>query len=304
MNEFIKKQNNNNHKLRWIEVKIMSFFKNILIILLIFLCSCKEEEIIDLNKTNNPQLVVYSQMNDVDKIQTVSLSKSFSYFSVQEENKYVTGAKISISDGTNKIKFKEYHRKEGIYYNYFTPKPNKTYTLFIENVDINNDSINESYTADATMGKTMEIYNMGIIYDNSDKGWKICMSGTEPKETTNYYLFRVYKNDTLITKKLTDYRISKDEFYNGSELENVIVQFLDEDEGQIVRKGDKITLEVAGITKGYYQFIHNVKEETDDDLSFVQGPSAQISGNISNNALGYFSIISVSRNSCIYKTSK
>jgi len=301
MNKFIKSQNNDKQTPKWIKLKIMLLTKNMLIIFLIFLCSCKEEEMINLNKTNDPQLVVFSEMTDIDKKQVIYLSKTFSDFSIQEENIYVKDAKISIYEGIDTIKFKEDIKKEGSYYTYFIPEPDKTYTLFIENVDINNDGTNETYTAEATMGKTMKIDNLCIIYDFIDKGWKICMTGNEPEETTNYYLFKVYRNDTLITKKLTDYRVSKDEFYNGGVLENVIVQFLDEDEGQIFRTKDKITLDVEGITKGYYQFLHDVMKETDDDLSFFQGPSAQISGNISNNALGYFAIMAVSRASCIYR---
>ena len=291
MNEFIKKQ------------KVLLLIKNSLIFLLIFLCSCKEKEIIDLNETIDPQLVIFSEMTDNNTTQIVYLSKTFSDFSDYEENTSVSNACVYIYDINNTIKLTENPNEKGAYYttNTFIPIADETYTLFIDNVDINNDGIIETYTANTTMGKTMDIESMSIYYDRNKKGWEICMSGKEPEETTNYYLFRVYRNDTLITKKITDYRISKDEFYNGSVLENVIVQFLDKDKGQIIRNYDKITLEVSGITQGYYQFIHDIKEETDDDLSFFQGPSAKILGNISNNTPGYFAIMSVSRKSYIYK---
>jgi len=302
MNKFIKEQNNNKQTQKQIKQKVILLLRNILIIFLIFICSCKEEEIINLNKNNDPQLVVFSEITERDKKQVVYLSKTFTDFSVNEKNNSVTGAEAYIYNKTDTVKLTENLNEKGKYsasYD-FIPQEDETYTLYINNVDINNDGKNEIYIAEATMGKTMKIDNMGIVYDSSDNGWKIYMSGNEPKETANYYLFRVYKNDTLITKKLTDYRVSKDEYYNGSILEHVIVQFMDEEEGQIVRNGDKITLEVAGITQGFYQFIHDVKEETNDDLAFFQGPPAQISGNISNNALGYFAIMSVSRASCIY----
>jgi len=306
MNDFIKKQDKLKIIPQWIRHKIMWIMKNILIVFLIFIYSCKEEKMINLNKTSVPQLVVFSEMTDRDEKQIVYLSKTFTDFSAQEENTSVTDAKVYIYHKTDTIKLIESLIEKGAYYapDNFIPEPDDTYTLFIKNVDINNDGTDETYAAVTRMGKTMKIDLMGLFYDNINKGWKICMSGNEPKETTNYYLFRVYRNDTLITKKLTDYRVSKDEYYNGSELKNVIVQFLDEDKGQIVLNGDKITLEVAGITQGFYQFIHNVKEETDDDLSFFLGPSAQISGNISNDALGYFAIMSVSSASCIYKTGR
>jgi len=291
MNEFIKIQ------------KVLLLIKNILIILLIFLCSCKEEGIIDLNETSNPQLVVFSEMTDRYENQVVYLSKTFTNFSSQEENTSVSNADVYIYNRNDTIKLTEIQNEKGAYYapDDFIPEPDKTYTLLINNIDINNDGIYETYTAETTMGKTMKIDMMGIFYDTNNNGWKICMSGNEPEETTNFYLFRVYRNDTLITKKLTDYRVLKDEYFNGSKLKYVIVQFLDKDKGQIIRYNDKITLEVAGITQGYYQFINDVKEETDNDLAFFQGPSAQISGNISNNTPGYFAIMSVSRASCRYK---
>jgi len=282
--------------------KIIILLKKILIILFIFEYSCKEEEIINLDNNIEKQLVVFSEMTDKDTIQFVYLSTTFSEFSDYEENNPVSNANVYIYNQNDTITLLENPNEKGTYYttNTFIPKQNITYTLVIGNVDINNDGIIETYSANTTMGKTMDIESMNIYYDNNKDGWNICMTGNEPGETKNYYLFRVYKNDTLITKKITDYRISNDEYYNGSELENVIVQFLDEDEGQIIKNNDIITLEVAGITQGYYQFLHNIKEETDDDIAFFQGPSAQISGNISNNTPGYFAIMSVSRESCIY----
>jgi len=304
MNEFIKKRNNNKQTPQWIKWESMPLIKNILIIFSIFLCSCKEEKITTLNETSDPQLVVFSEMTNIDENQVVYLSKTFTNFSVQEENRSVTGAEVYIYDKTDTIKLTESINENGAYYapDDFIPETDETYTLIIDNIDVNNDGTDETYTAEATMGKTMKIDRMSIFYNSGNKGWKICMSGKEPKKTTNYYLFRIYRNDTLITKTLTDYRVSKDEYYNGSELKDVIVQFLDKDKdkGQVIRTNDKITLEVAGITKGYYQFLHDVKEETNDDLSFFQGPSAQIPGNISNQAMGYFAILSISRLTCIY----
>lgn len=282
--------------------KIIILLKKILIILFIFEYSCKEEEIINLDNNIEKQLVVFSEMTDKDTIQFVYLSTTFSEFSDYEENNPVSNANVYILNQNDTITLIENPNENGAYYtsDTFIPKPDETYTLCIDSVDINNDGTFKTYSANTTMGKTMEIENIRIYFDINKNGWKVCMSGNEPGETTNYYLFKVYKNDTLITKKLTDYRISKDEYYNGSELKNVIVQFLDKDEGQIIRNYDKITLEVAGITQGYYQFLHNIKEETNDDLSFFQGPSSKISGNISNNTPGYFAIMSVSRASCIY----
>ena len=119
-------------------------------------------------------------------------------------------------------------------------------------------------------------------------------------ETEDFYLFKVYKNGVLYTDSLSNYSTAEDRFFNGKDINGPVVQYFDEEKGEIVEEGDTITLEMAGITKEYYDFIEAVFTETSEKIPLFSGPSANVKGNISNGALGFFAVMEVSRSTSIY----
>ena len=246
-------------------------------------------------------LVVFGEITDEVKAHAIYLSRSVSYF-YNEATPVVSGAIVSLSDGTTTVSLSEDPEDPGTY---LTPDdyagiPGNTYKLTIENVDINNDGIYETYTAETGMKNTIPVEQVLVVYNSSWEGWEVGLFAKDPGETTNFYLYKVYRNGVLYTDSISDYRTSKDEFYNGNRIEGATVQYFDEEKGDTLLSGDKITLEVAGITEDYYDFINQVQDEINDKIPLFSGPSANIEGNISNGALGFFSVMAISRGSCTY----
>lgn len=276
---------------------------NIFIILsLITFGGCTEIVDIQLEEAGEPKLVVFGEITNEPKQHAVYLSLSTPYF-YNQETPAVTGANISISDGSEAITLIEDYSNPGTY---LTPEdyagvPRKTYELLIENVDANNDGMNETYSATTTMKNVSPVEDVSVIYNSRWGGWEVRLFAHEPGETTDFYMFKVYKNDTLYTDTISNYWTTDDRFFNGSLINGPIVQFFDENRNEIVNTGDSITLEMAGITEEYYDFINGVIEEVNDKVPIFSGPSANVQGNISNGALGFFAVISVSRNSTIYE---
>lgn len=282
-------------------MKLLKYSIAFLFILNLFY-GCTERVEIGLEAAGDPKLVVFSEITNDIKTHAVYLSKSAPYF-YNQETPAVSNAIVYISDGTETIELTEDPDQAGAY---LTPDdyagvPGKTYQLSIENVDVNNDGVLETYTAETVMKNTVPVEQVFVKYNSRWEGWEVELYAHEPGETEDFYLFKVYKNGVLYTDTISDYWTTDDKFFNGNTIDGPVVQYFDEEENEIVEKGDVVTLEMAGITKEYYDFINSLEEEVSEKIPLFSGPAANLKGNISNGALGFFSVMAVSRGSCVYQ---
>ena len=63
--------------------------------------------------------------------------------------------------------------------------------------------------------------------------------------------------------------------------------------------GDTITFELNGITEEYYNYVIEAQSQIFPQTPLFSGPPANVSSNISNNAIGFFAAYSVARSSVI-----
>lgn len=263
--------------------------------------ACTERVDIDLEEAGDPLLVVFSEMTDEAKQQAVYLSRTTPYFE-NTETPVVSGASVYLSDGDNEITLEESTTEAGTY---LTPDnyacvAGKTYTLHIENVDVNGDSEMESYSASSSTIPVAPVDSVSISYNSRWKGWEVELYSKDPADTEDYYLFKVYKNGELYTDSLQNYWVTDDRFFNGNDIDGPIVQYFDEEKDETLEDGDKVTLEMYSITKAYYEFINGVLDEVNIKVPIFSGPSANPQGNISNGALGFFSVQAVARGETVY----
>ena len=261
--------------------------------------SCTDKEIIDLEKTNDIRLVVFGEFTDEKKVQEIHLSTTSDYFS-QSSVPLVSGAIITVDDGEEITELIE--KEPGIYQtpDIFQTLPGVAYALIIRDVDINKDGIFETYEARSITPQTVFIDGMAIRYNDKWKRWDVGIYFREPEESENYYLFKLHKNNVLYTNTITKYSILSDKNINGKEISGIVVHDFDEEKGEIVNHNDFIGLGTYSITKEYYNFINGLKLETEDKIPFFSGPSANLKGNISGGALGFFATTSVTRNAIYY----
>ncbi len=73
----------------------------------------------------------------------------------------------------------------------------------------------------------------------------------------------------------------------------------DEDPRQAVHPGDTVTLELNCIEQEYYDFVIDAQLEIMGNNPLFSGPSANVSTNIDNGALGIFAAYSIQRASSI-----
>jgi hypothetical protein len=125
----------------------------------------------------------------------------------------------------------------------------------------------------------------------------------EPADTKNFYMCKFIINDSISNDKMKEYIVFDDRMLNGTYLNGVTINYFEDatdekntekyDEGalnqDLVYPGDKVILQVISIEKGYYDFINECSREKNGENPFFGGPPSNITTNISNGAVGYFS---------------
>ncbi len=272
-----------------------------LIAIIVFI-SCTEEIDMDLG-SGDTYLVVDAVFTDEIIDHKVVLSTTSEYFS-NTSSPAVTGAQVKIADDFKEIQLEEDPAVPGTY---IIPKSfvgiyNQEYTLTISGVDIDNDGVDESYTAQNTLYEPAKIIDMSMAWDtgHGEKRWIIQMYSKDNPETEDFYAFAIYVNGTLFSDQISELEYAWDRYFNGNDVTGVTVQSLVEEDSSgetadyILKVGDWVKLEMQTINEDYYNFIDAVSEETGIQVPLFSGPPANVPSNISNGAKGFFRVYSTS----------
>lgn len=275
----------------------------IIVIMATILFSCTERiEYLPLDSTNK-RLVVYGEISTEPGIHYVQLTTTADYFS-NEPLPAVSGASVYIYNDSDTVKLTENDSTRGLYQTFdgYRGIAGKTYTLNIDGVDINQDGHPEAYTASSYLPPVNPIDSITLEYSTNliGSGWNVNVWAWDPAEVKNYYAFKVYRNGVILTDSLTDFIVQSDDLFNGSYTYGITAQYLSDDNAaEKVVAGDTVTFELDGITGDYYRFIQEALAETYGHNPIFSGPPANITGNISNGAIGFFTAYSVARASKI-----
>jgi hypothetical protein len=275
--------------------------KNFFIISLLIMVatSCTERIEIELDTTFT-RLVVEGHITTDTTTHWVRLTSSTDYYSSTPAPP-VSGAVIKLDNGDGDIIMTESDSLQGYYFTSpdYYGEPGKTYTL---NIELEEEiGGNKSFSSSCKINPIGTIDSIRVEYNEDWEGWEVQIFAWEPP-TTDFYQFRVLKNDTLVTDTINHVCISDDRFFNGNYTNGIMVGFLDEEKpDEIVKPCDKITLEMSSITREYYDFIFELQDQTFEYRNpLFSGPPANISTNIENGS-GFFASYSVVRSSTIYQ---
>jgi len=268
----------------------------ILCLLTVFLLEqCTEKINIKLDN-NQPHLVVEGMVTNEATVKTIRLSTTTDYFYTQVAPA-VTLAKVTLTDDKTTVTLIENPANSGVYMTpaIYTGIPGTKYTLNIElQSAINGQKI---FSANEIMPKAYSPDSIQMLYhpDWGKSGlWETQLYIQDPPGA-NYYSFRGYRNDILVTDTLSNVRISDDKFYDDRYVRGMPTLFWNQEQkSEKINVGDKIKLQVGSITKEYYTFLDELKQEIEPKNPLFSGPSANVSTNISNGGYGYFSVCAVS----------
>jgi len=261
---------------------------------LLLAVSCTERISIDLDESFT-RLVVDGAITTDTMSHKVVLSKTSSYF-YNQPAQMVTGAQVTISDGSSIADLNE--KSPGIYMtqSYVFGIPGHTYTLNIQLKDqIGGYS---DFTASSTLNPVNELDSISLEFhpEYSKEGfWEVKCYVQDPL-STDFYRFLISRNQKLITDTLQEWFVTDDRFFNGNYTNGASIANLDQSEpDEILSEGDTVTAEVNSIGKEYASFIWDAQSELFGSNPLFSGPPANVKGNINNGAIGFFSAYSVTR---------
>lgn len=256
---------------------------------------CTETIELDLESTSS-RLVVDGMLTNEKKVHYVRLSESAPFFQ-DSASLTVEGAEVFLYDGEREVKLRESSGMPGFYLTSedFKGVPGRTYTLNIEDVDIDKDGRSETYQANAYMPEPNQVDSIDMIYDDKWEIWKVLLYASDNPERRDFYMFRLFKNGALISDNISEYSLVNDKFFDGNRADGVWVQSLDAGkESEQMESGDVIALQMCTISEGYYNFIDGVQRESREQYPLFSGPPANAPGNVTSGALGFFPAFSVS----------
>jgi hypothetical protein len=268
---------------------MMNLTRNILrslfatIIAMGFLSSCTER--IDINVgTTYTRLAVEGYITPEEGRQWVKLTKTADYFS-NEMPVGVSGANVTIEDGEQTINLVEDQFIQGLYKapDDFVGKEGIQYNL---QIDLEEDIAGYgNFVAQETMPYSPEkIDSIALEYIPQFEVWLVKLYALEPP-TEDFYMFNGYVNGIIVTDSVSRKSISDDRLFNGSYTSGAVVMVVRETE---LKEGDIFTLELSNITKSYADYMTQLQTELQPNDPLFSGPPANVSSNISNDAVGYF----------------
>ncbi len=260
--------------------------------------SCVERINIKLD-SGYERLVVDGAVTTDTMAQTVKLSKSTSYYYDQPPPP-VTGANVRISDGDSVYDLTE--ESPGIYRT--GPSvygiPGKVYTLDIT-LAASVGGFND-YTATSTLFPVTHLDSIGLLFhpDWTDAGiWEVkCFAKDPPSK--DYYRFMVSKNRKMLTDTLYEWFVTDDRLFNGNYIYGAPIGYIQQNKvDEKLKAGDTITVEMNSIGKDYESFILEAQSEVRGSFPLFSGPPANVKGNLSNGAIGFFAVYSITRASTV-----
>lgn len=274
----------------------MKNFISILLLLIasIVIFSCTEKIPIQLDDSYT-RLVVDGSITTDTMVHTVILRTTSNYF-YNEPAPMVSGAQLSITDGSHTFSLKEdsagiYRTERSVY-----GVAGQTYTLNIKLA--NAIGGHNDYTAISKLNPIVPLDSVSLLFhpDWAKNGiWEVKCYVQEPP-TIDFYRFLILKNRVLLTDTLNEWFVTDDKFFNGNYTNGATVAYLQQaSASEGLRPGDTVTVEVNSIGKEYYNFVIEAQTELRGSNPLFSGPSANVKGNIDNGAIGFFAAYSATR---------
>lgn len=284
--------------------QIQKYIQRFLALLLPVLLSTACTEIVDIELDSTyTRLAVEAYITSDSMQHQVLLTLSSDYFANQKAPG-VSNAEVYLEFDDISIQMEEHDTVPGLYLSphAFRGVIGTTYNLSIDQVDVDEDGVYESYNSSSTMPGGVVFDSIVLNYSTSvyGNGWEVYMFALDPP-SRDWYGFNVWKNSELMTPTLLDYGIQTDDFYNGKYLFYgiPIAYFSDDETEQQLFPGDTVTFELHSIESAYYDYVGDAQLELFGNNPLFSGPPANIRSNINNGAMGSFTAYSITRASAI-----
>jgi hypothetical protein len=274
----------------------------LIVVLPVLFYSCVERINIQLDDSYT-RLVVDGSLTMDTMAHTVYLTSTTNYY-YEEPAPVVRGAVLSISDGSDIYPLTEeapgvYRTSPSVY-----GVAGKTYTLDIQlQAPIGGYS---SYKATSVLYPVSPLDSVSLAFhpDWSEHGiWEVKCYVQDPP-TEDFYRFLISKNNLMLSDTLNEWFVTDDRFFNGNYAYGAPIAYLRQDiNDELLSAGDTVTVEMNSIGSDYANFIWDAQAEVRGSNPLFSGPPANVKGNISNGAFGFFAAYSATRSFTIVENS-
>lgn len=254
--------------------------------------SCEETTELDLRQTP-PKIVIEGLLTDKPGYQSVRISRSTDFYGSGQTPR-IADAVVQVIDDTGlEINFIHNPRNHpdsmGVYIPAaaFTGEVDRTYTLHV-NVD------GESYEATDKLLAVTPIDSLTFQVneqeeedpDEPGKIYELLLYAREPQDEENYYLFKYFRNDTLVLNNQSDVYYSDDQ---------LLAEKIDGVPSPVFYgANDKARLEMYSLTRNGYIFFNDLSTILNNDGGGMFGPiPSSPRTNLTNGALGFFQVSAV-----------
>lgn len=252
------------------------------------------EKIVDIEiPSEDARLVIESEIYNVKDLWKVKLSLSQPYFD-QDSLQYLSDATVYIREIGGDTVFLNY-TDTGLYVS-----SDSLVCLVGSTYELSIMYNGEEYKASEELQSASTIDTIMNFYlppnDRSfPEGNYVFVQGVPDSLKSNFFLFKTYRNDTLLSQDLDDDQFGSVSLLNSKFNVNDIL-------GEIaknklprpilfgVEPKDTIMVEQFAITEQYYKFLTVVAAQQGRSGTPFDPPPANPNNNISNGGLGYFSV--------------
>jgi len=264
-----------------------------LIALLLLFFACTERIEID-TEPEFVRLVVDGALTTEAGPHQVRLSLTGDYFGGRPAPP-VTGAEVSLLTAGRLLPLEE--TSPGVYTTAsgLPGIPGENYTLRVKTASPVG-GYSEFDASEALLSPVLlDSIQLGFYPDYSEEGmWEARGYFRDPPDA-GWYRFLAYRNNVLITDTLTEWYVTDDLLFGGKYVNGWRVAFLQQHRpDETLSPGDTLTIRMDRISREYADFILGAQAEMRGSWPLFTGPPANVKGNVSNGAIGFFAAYPVS----------
>ncbi|MDR3141544.1 MAG: DUF4249 domain-containing protein [Tannerellaceae bacterium] len=257
-----------------------------------------------------PRLVIYGSISTDTMQHSIKITRSSGYFSTSKPEG-ISHAAVSIRTDKETFTLQESSTEAGLYQTGSSVfgAEGETYRLSVA-LDFDEDGRQEAYEAVSYMPGTPRIDSIGFRPSPlSDDYLEVLVWGHMPEADGNYLSFHLYRNHKIVNDSLQGFLMTDDMYMDKKEIAGVSCFYLNQEEEQnILREGDIITVRIDGITKEYAAFINAAQRELWGSDPVFSGPPANVQTNIISKSpsesilvSGFFTAFSGSKQTTVYR---
>jgi hypothetical protein len=270
-----------------------------IILIAVSLSACEKTVYLDLNQ-NEPKVIIEGQVTNHSRYQYVKITRSVGFYETGESPRVNDAIVVVTDDAGNEFEFVHNPNEDADSAGFYLPltpfagEIGRTYKLSAT-VD------GQLYEAEDKLFPVTSIDSMSYrinddeMEDPKDDGkfYEVLIYALEPQGTTDYYLFKFYRNDSLMFYNDTDIYYADDEVL-GEQIDGVPSPIY-------YSPGDVARVEAYSLSRNGFVFYNDLQTLLTSDGGLFSQPPSNSRTNLSGGALGYFQASAINMMEIIIK---